>query len=160
MNMTKTGILASSVLGLELVGALMSLPQVLPALKWYVELNKSPLTPPLLVFAPVWIAIFLLAGIALYFVIIKIVEGEPKNPHLALCAFGAQFLLTLLGPVLLFVAKSLLLASINMALISAAACAAIFLFYKIDKKAGLLLVPYFLWAAYLALLLFLGLPFN
>ena len=110
---------------------------------WYDLLIKSNLTPPGAVFGAAWTILYALLGFALYLVI-KSVRGKSEK-ILAYVLFGSQMLLNAGWTYLFFglhmtafalvVLLALFIISICMARV----------FYGIDRKAMLLVVPYLLW---------------
>lgn len=79
------------------IGAIFTTPKIST---WYAVINKPSFNPPSWIFAPVWTALFLLMGIALYFVWEKI--GKDKKAKEALAIFGIQLALNILWSYLFF----------------------------------------------------------
>jgi translocator protein len=122
-----------------------------PAMQgWYQTLNKPFFTPPNWLFAPVWVILFFLMGIALFLILKK----GPKSGRYkkALYVFSLQFCLNILWSFLFFALKSPGLAFLEIILLLAAILHTILIFYKIKPKAGLILLPYFFWVIYAAAL--------
>lgn len=119
---------------------------------WYASLNKPSFNPPSWIFGPVWTALFLLMGIALYFVW----EAAAKNKKAkeAAAIFGIQLALNILWSYLFFGLQNPFYALIEIFVLWLAILAAIIAFNKIDKKAAYLLLPYILWVSFAAFLNF------
>jgi tryptophan-rich sensory protein len=119
---------------------------------WYASLAKPAFNPPAWLFAPVWITLFTLMGIALYLVLIK---GANK-PEIKKGAylFGIQLLLNALWSILFFGLQSPGLAFAEILVLWAAIAATIWQFNKIDRRAAYLLIPYILWVSFAAILNF------
>ncbi len=113
---------------------------------WYVELIKPSFNPPSWVFGPVWTTLYLLMGISLYLV------WTTKFDRKAFTVFGIQLFLNALWSVLFFGLRNPLLAFIEIILLWIAIIATIILFYRINKKAAYLLIPYILWVSFAAIL--------
>lgn len=112
---------------------------------WYAELAKPTFSPPSWVFAPVWIFLYLLMGIALYLIWVK-------NSQLAISLFAVQMLLNISWSFLFFGLRSPLLGLIDIILLLLAILISIKVFYKVSKNAAFLFVPYFLWVAFATML--------
>lgn len=71
-----------------LIGSLFTRPAITP---WYQSLNKPNFTPPNWLFAPVWISLYILMGIALFLIWRK----KPQNGRInsALVIFFTQLIL-------------------------------------------------------------------
>lgn len=111
---------------------------------WYVSLNKPSFNPPNWIFSPVWIILYLLMGIAFYLV------WKQANKKL----FFGQLILNALWPVLFFGLKCPFLAFIVIVILWILILLTLIDFYKIEKRAGLLLIPYLLWVSFAAVLNF------
>jgi len=135
------------------IGSVFTFPNIQT---WYVFLKKSPLNPPNWVFGPVWTLLFLLMGISVYLVWRN--GWKKKNVSDSLLIFGGQFFFNILWSVVFFgqhsPIKGLLIISVLWILIILNIVA----FWRVNKTAGLLLIPYLLWvsfASYLNLMVYL-----
>jgi len=117
---------------------------------WYAMLEKPDFTPPGWVIGSVWITLFLLMGIALYLVWAR--GLETKGVKRALGVFSIQLILNILWSVVFFGLRNPFYALIEIILLWIAILITIIEFYRIDKKAGVLLVPYILWVTFAAFL--------
>ena len=117
---------------------------------WYQELDKPPFTPPDWVFAPVWIALYLLMGVSAWLVWWR---AKPHNRRGAMLAFGVQLALNLAWSFIFFGTRSIGWAAIELAVLWMAVVANLYLFWKIDRLACSLLVPYFFWTSYALMLI-------
>lgn len=130
-----------------LMGAVVTTPSIR---NWYVYLNKPFFTPPNWLFAPVWTLLFLLMGISVYLIYQKgIKKVEVKN---ALYFFAIQLTLNTLWSYIFFGYKLLFLAYIEIIILWIFIFLTIKSFWKIDKLAGKLLIPYILWVTYASFL--------
>jgi tryptophan-rich sensory protein len=116
---------------------------------WYQALAKPAFNPPDWVFAPVWITLYVLMAIAAW----RVWRGERfLMKRQALLVFSVQLALNLTWSLLFFGAQRIDLALIEIVLLLAAIAYNAVLFWRIDRLAGALLVPYVLWVAYATLL--------
>lgn len=117
---------------------------------WYATLNKPFFSPPNWLFAPVWITLYFLMGIAFYL----IWQKDTANPLVkkAIILFLVQLLLNSLWSILFFGLRSPLLGLIDIIPLLVLIVLTILQFLKINKTAGLLLVPYFLWVSFATIL--------
>jgi tryptophan-rich sensory protein len=132
------------------IGALFTEPAVRT---WYAGLNKPSINPPGWIFGPVWTALYLMMGVALYLVWRDgLVNKMTKN---AVALFGAQMLLNLLWSILFFGMHNPFAGLVEIAFLWAFILATMIAFYMLSKPAGLLLVPYFLWVSFATVLNYL-----
>lgn len=108
-------------------------------------LNKPPLSPPGWLFPVVWTILFTLMGIASYLVL-----QSHKTHHVrtALTVYGVQLVFNFLWSMIFFNLALYWPAFIWLVLLWLLILANIFLFYRISKPAGYLLVPYILWVTF------------
>jgi benzodiazapine receptor len=130
-----------------IVGSLFTMPSI-PT--WYASLAKPWFSPPNWLFGPVWITLYLLMGIALYLAWNK--GLEKKGAKRALSVFGIQLFLNALWSFLFFGLLSPLLGLIGIVILWIAILASIILFWGIDRRAGIILIPYIVWVTIATLL--------
>jgi len=135
--------LVAAILFCVMVGSLGSLVTITGPGSWYSTLQKPFFAPPNWLFAPMWITLFVLMGIALY--LIWESGTERREVKLALGIFGLQFLLNVLWSFLFFGLKSPLLGFIDILLLWVMIVATIRAFYPVKKNAAYLLIPYIAW---------------
>ena len=135
--------LAAAILFCLIVGSLGSLVTITGAGSWYATLQKPFFAPPSWVFAPVWITLFVLMGIALYLVWES--GTDKREVKVALGIFGVQFILNVIWSVLFFGLKSPLLGFIDILLLWVMIVATIWVFYRVKKSAAYFLIPYIAW---------------
>lgn len=116
---------------------------------WYATLNKPSFAPPNWVFAPVWTTLYILMGVALYLGLSGKGKGERKK---AVRIFALQLILNVLWSLLFFGMRNPTLALIDIVALWIAIFLTIKSFSKINKWAGYLLVPYFLWVSFASFL--------
>lgn len=135
--------LAAAILLCVLAGSLGSLVTITGPGSWYSSLEKPFFAPPNWLFAPMWITLFVLMGIALY--LIWESGTERRDVRVALGIFGLQFLLNILWSFLFFGMKSPLLGFIDILLLWVMILFTIRAFYQVKKSAAYFLIPYIAW---------------
>jgi len=112
---------------------------------WYAGLNKPSFNPPNWIFAPVWTTLYILMAIAAW----RIYLGpESRSRRAALALYALQLALNLAWPLIFFGLGSPFLALLELALLLMAIVGTAVSFGRLDRPAGLLLVPYALWSAF------------
>ncbi len=121
--------------------------------EWY-ESIKPNITPPNWIFPVVWNILFFLIALSLYF---SWVNTQKKNiKKKIMIIFGINFLLNILWSVLYFELRNPLYALIEIFFLWISIISMICLTYKINKKAGLILIPYLLWVSFAIVLNYLS----
>jgi benzodiazapine receptor len=113
---------------------------------WYAGLHKPPFTPADWVFPIVWNLLYFMMALAAWHV--WRIAGGFHNSGAPLSFFGAQLGLNLSWSVLFFGMRNPLAASFEILLLLAAILLTIFVFWRVSRLAGLLLVPYFVWVCF------------
>jgi tryptophan-rich sensory protein len=117
---------------------------------WYSTLNKPSFTPPSWVFAPVWLTLYTLMGIALYLVWRSKSKHELKRTAIAI--FGVQLFLNFVWSLLFFGLRSSAFGFVAIVALWLAIIATIFEFFRVSRTSGYLLLPYIAWVSIAALL--------
>ena len=115
---------------------------------WYQYLNKPSFNPPNWIFGPVWTILYLMMGIA--FAMIWHSRHPQKNK--AMLLFAIQFIFNLAWSFLFFNRHLLGIAFIEILLMGCFIALTINSFYKINKLAAYLLIPYLCWVSFAAVL--------
>jgi len=131
------------------IGSIFTIPSIST---WYDSTNKPSFTPPNWLFGPVWIALFTLMGISLYLVLEK--GWKKKKVKNAVTIFGTQFFFNVLWSILFFGLRQPFYALIEILALWVTIALTIITFYKIDKRAGWILLPYIIWVSIATLLNF------
>ena len=113
---------------------------------WYAGLLKPRFMPPDWVFAPVWICLYTLIGIAAFLVWRRGLHHQVVRRALAF--FGAQLALNVLWSFLFFGLRSPLAGLIGISALGIAIILTVQSFLKVSRTAGFLLIPYFLWVSF------------
>ena len=130
-----------------LVGSLFTAPAI-PT--WYAALEKPPFTPPNWLFAPAWVTLYLLMGIAAFILWRKGLSQEGVKP--ALVIFLVQLVLNALWSVVFFGLKSPIGGAVVIIVLWVAILFTILKFFRLSVAAGSLLLPYILWVSFAATL--------
>ena len=113
---------------------------------WYPSLIKPRFTPSDWVFAPVWVGLYLLMGVAAFLVWRR--GFDRQDVRNALSFFAVQLALNVLWSVFFFGLQSPLAGLLVIIVLSIAILLTIRSFLPISYPAALLLIPYFLWTAF------------
>jgi translocator protein len=111
---------------------------------WFKTLNKPFFNPPNWIFGPMWTLLYLLMGLACYFIWTSDNEAR-KN---ALKIYAVQLFFNFLWSFLFFYFKNPTLALVDIVLMVITISITIISFSKISKKAAWLLIPYLLWVLF------------
>lgn len=117
--------------------------------EWYQALAKPGFTPPDWLFAPVWTALYALMAIAAWRVWR---ENGFSKARWALMAFVLQLGLNFGWSLLFFGLNLIGVALVEMVVLLGAIAVTAAFFYRSDRLAGVLLVPYALWVGYALIL--------
>lgn len=157
----KSGTLPKIALGIlvcELAGAIGSIWTVPGARDWFPTLIKPPWTPPAAAFGPIWIVLYALMGAALGLVWARGLQTSREKR--AVIWFGAQLSLGIAWCAVFFGMRAAGWAYALIILLWLSVAATVWIFSKISRAAGLLLVPYLLWVTFASSLNFAILSLN
>ena len=116
---------------------------------WYLTLNKPVFNPPNYLFGPVWTVLYILMGISFYLIL------QSHNPVLktrAIIIFCIQLFLNFCWSFLFFEFHLLGIAFIEIISILLSIIIMIITFYKINKTASYIQIPYLLWVSFASVL--------
>ncbi len=131
-----------------IIGSLFTTPSIKG---WYETITKPSFNPPNWIFGPVWFTLFVLMGIALYLILKK---KNSKARTIALWLFATQLVLNTLWSIIFFGLQNPLFALIELAILLIVLIFTTIHFYKLNKTAGILLLPYLAWGTFAAVLNF------
>lgn len=114
---------------------------------WYPTLVKPSFNPPNWIFAPVWSTLYIMIGIAAGLVWDRI-ESNATLVKKALVIFAIQLALNALWSYLFFGLHNPMLAGIEIVLLWLMILETYTQFYKINKIAGYLFLPYLAWVSF------------
>lgn len=116
---------------------------------WYVGINKPSFNPPNYLFGPVWTTLYILMGISFYMILQSPATEFRKK---AIAIFCTQLFLNFCWSFIFFKFQLLGLAFIEIILMWVSIITMIIIFFEINKKAGLLQIPYLLWVSFASVL--------
>jgi len=129
-----------------------------PGTEWFASLTKPAIYPPPAVFGVVWTTLFTLQGVALWLLWRAAAPPERSRPALAL--FVAAFLLNLAWTPAFFRARAIGTALALAAALTVLLVPTAWAFARVDRRAGLLLLPTVVWSAFATLLTYRFLVLN
>lgn len=112
----------------------------------YGTLNTPPLSPPDVVFPIVWSILYLLMGVSLY--LVRSTGGESEVKKKGYIVYAIQLVFNFLWTVLFFRFGLYGFSAIWLGALIVLILLNIFYFGKVNRNAGLLLVPYLLWCLF------------
>jgi len=134
--------------GISALGALFTTRDSIT--NWYDQLNKPFFTPPNYIFGPVWIALYLLMAISVFLVWNK--GLDKPDIRKALIYFVIQLALNAAWTPLFFGLHLICMAFLEIILLLLTILITLTVFNRISRYATLLLVPYFMWVCFAAIL--------
>ena len=140
-------------LALPLAVGLLAALLTLGGMREYGEMLKPPLSPPGWVFPAVWTLLYLLMGLASWYVAGSATSEDMKQ--MALSLYAVQLAANFLWPLVFFGLGRYVLALLWLAVLLILVLLTWRQFRRLDRRAGALLIPYVLWLCY-ALYLNLG----
>jgi len=115
---------------------------------WYRTLTKPAWNPPGWVFGPVWTLLYAMMAVAAWLVWRQVGWGG------ALAVFGVQLALNVVWSFCFFGRRSPLAGLVDIVLLWAAIALTLVWFWRVNRLAGLLFVPYLWWVTFAAALNF------
>ncbi len=103
------------------------------------EVTKPPLTPPAIVFPIVWSILYILMGISAARVYLR--EGDSG----AIRVFGINLILNFFWSIIFFNLRAFCFAALWLILLFITVLSMTIKFWRIDKLAGALQIPYLVW---------------
>jgi benzodiazapine receptor len=135
------------VFSIQWIGSILTLSSVGD---WYLTLNKPTWNPPPWIFGFVWTILYLSIAISGWLIYSKTPSSKKKT--LALSIYGVQLFFNLTWTYCFFFLKNPALALADLLLLLTLIFINIHLFLKLYRPSGLLLIPYFIWSLFAALL--------
>lgn len=134
-------------LGVGILGTLFTVAAI-PT--WYTQLNKPIFSPPNYVFGPVWTILYILMGISFYLIWTN--NAKEKEVKSALFLFLVHLFFNASWSIVFFGGHQIFLAFLNILILWILIVALIIKFFKINKTAAVLLVPYLAWVSFATIL--------
>ncbi len=107
-------------------------------------ITKPPLTPPAIVFPIAWTILYVLMGIASYFVFVS----ESPLKESALKVYGIQLVFNFFWSIFFFNAGAYLFSFFWLLVMWFLIIISTLLFYASDKKSAYLMLPYLVWVTF------------
>jgi len=117
---------------------------------WYDSLKKPVFTPPGWIFGPVWTLLYLMMGIAAFLVWQKGLSNS--RVRIALACFVVQLIFNAAWSPIFFGFHSVRLALLDIILLWLAILATVISFWRVDRLAAGLLLPYIAWVSFATIL--------
>lgn len=130
--------------GAGIVGSFFTF-SAIPA--WYKFLNKPSFSPPNWLFGPAWTVLYFLMGISLY-----LIWTSRKKTKEVLLLFWIHLFFNATWSIVFFGLRSPFLGFINILILLFLILVVIYKFWKINKLAGALLLPYLVWVSFATVL--------
>ncbi len=134
-------------LGVGFVGSLVTTPKI-PT--WYAGLAKPSFNPPDWLFGPVWTLLYVMMAVSVWRVAFSKANWAMRKP--AILAFLGQLGLNAIWSPVFFGLESPRLALFVIAALLTALALTVVVFWRIDRTAGLLLLPYLGWLLFATVL--------
>lgn len=112
--------------------------------------EKPSFTPPDYVFGPAWIVLYALMGLASYR--LWKIGSDDKRIKKALKIYGVQLFFNFLWSIIFFGLRLRGLAFIEILVLLVLVILTTGQFYRVEKMAGYLMIPYLLWVSFAAVL--------
>lgn len=132
-----------------IIGSISGLANVGNVNDWYVDLIKPSFNPPGYLFGPVWTVLYVLLGLSLYMVW-KSPTGKIRSQ--ALIIFFIQMFLNFIWTFIFFYFKNSGLALADIIILWLFIVLMILIFYRINKTAAFIQIPYLLWVSFATVL--------
>jgi tryptophan-rich sensory protein len=131
------------------IGGLSGFATIADVNGWYKTLNKPSFNPPNAIFGPVWSLLYLLMGISLF-----LIWQRPKTEERsrAIAIFFIQIILNFFWSIIFFNLHSVGWALVEIIAMWFSILAMILVFYRVNKPAALLQLPYICWVSFATLL--------
>ena len=114
---------------------------------WYAHLNHPSYAPPNWVFAPVWTTLYVLMAVAAWRVWRIVGLNSPE-----MIAYAVQLVLNFAWSGIFFALHRMDLAFYEVLILDLAILVTMILFFRRDRWAGLLFVPYLAWTSFASIL--------
>lgn len=125
---------------------------------WYQLLQKPAWNPPGWVFGPVWTLLYTLMGIAAYR--IWKLGMRKKQVRQAIILFSLHLGVNALWSIIFFGFQDILMAFLEIMILLGLIVKIVVRFYKLDKAAAYLLIPYLVWVSFATFLTYTILQLN
>lgn len=149
MRKIRIGTLVLSILVPLLVGA-ASAALSAKGMASYATMSKPPLSPPAWVFSVAWTILYIMMGLASYFVLVSKVDTRSKV--MAMAVYVVQLAMNFMWSIIFFDAQRYTVAFVWLMIMWCVVILCMAKFYRIDRLAGFMMIPYVLWLTFAAYL--------
>lgn len=111
---------------------------------WFTNLKRPSWGPPAWAFAPVWTYLYATMGYASF----RVFDSSSEIRGTSLVIYGIQLLLNVTWPQVFFNLHLLGWSAIHILVLLVFTYATGILFYKVDRIAGFLILPYAIWGSF------------
>ena len=126
-------------------GAIDGLATASSVTTWYAGLNKPPFNPPNAVFGPVWTILYVVMALAAW----RVWRASAAAPRRrALTLYAVQLVLNLAWSLIFFGLRQPGFALVEVIALLAAVLSTAVAFWRVDRPAGLMMVPYATWVTF------------
>ena len=116
----------------------------------YGTMSKPPLSPPAWAFSVAWTILYIMMGLASYFILASVDDNRSKA--MALIIYAIQLFMNFMWSIMFFNWELYLAAFIWLVIMWGMVIICAFRFYSINRLAAYLLIPYILWLTFAAYL--------
>jgi tryptophan-rich sensory protein len=115
---------------------------------WYITLIKPSFNPPNYLFGPVWTTLYIIMGISFY----MIWSSTKINKNKLIGIYLFQLILNFLWSFIFFKYHAIGIAAVEIVVLWLSILTMIIMFYKNNKWAALINIPYLLWVSFASVL--------
>lgn len=112
----------------------------------YENMIKPPLSPPAWVFSVAWTLLYLMMGLASYFILDA--EADTRNKTIVLALYAIQLAMNFMWSIVFFNWKAYLFAFIWLIIMLCVVIICAVRFFSISKTSTFLFIPYILWLTF------------
>ncbi|MBQ0028599.1 MAG: tryptophan-rich sensory protein [Lachnospiraceae bacterium] len=116
----------------------------------YGSMSKPPLSPPAWVFSVAWTILYIMMGLASYFIIVS--EADNRDKAMALIIYGIQLAMNFMWSIMFFNWGYYLFAFMWLMIMWCIVILCAVRFYSINRVATYLFIPYIMWLTFAAYL--------
>ena len=116
----------------------------------YGSMSKPPLSPPAWVFSVAWTILYIMMGLASYFIIVS--EADNRDKAMALIIYGIQLAMNFMWSIMFFNWGYYLFAFMWLMIMWCIVILCAVRFYSIIRVATYLFIPYIMWLTFAAYL--------
>ena len=116
------------------------------SMEMFSQIEKPPLSPPGWLFPVVWTILYVLMGVSAY--IVQKTNGSKTKKDSAIAVYTLQLIFNFFWSIIFFNLKAYLFAFLWLLVLWILVLWNVISFYKINKTAGLLMLPYLIWVTF------------